>query len=398
IHLLQDGFELTFTEDLGDALPKPEEIVLTQYDYDYWWEYGSPERNTTRVPVATVERGADARTMILRVEEGGLVPGMMARCLLPKFASKAGTALLHEEFAYTVNQLPEGPLCTDHIAKIAPPPPLKDSDETGWLRLCYGDAFDRWDSTGWDLVDVELDPTDPTKMITRKGVNALVNSVPEEAADFRSKHEFGDGLLHVEFMLPRDGSVSILLQDRYEMLLSAKEADGVLDLSVCGALQPGADFAGKAPLSSAFAGVGNWQELDIEFEAPRFDASGSKTENARIVRAVLNGTEILSGVQLTGPSKGGAEGERALAPLTFRPHSSHAALGNIRFKPVYEVAKELDLEAAGWTWLFEDDSIEDWSQSGEAQWTAEFDTIFGNGKTGHLFSPNVLPVEFELHA
>ena len=63
---LQDGFEIGFTLPLAErrASSTPESVALTQYDYDYWWEYGSPERATcTTIEVTRVEleRSAAAR-------------------------------------------------------------------------------------------------------------------------------------------------------------------------------------------------------------------------------------------------------------------------------------------------------------------------------------------------
>ena len=76
VHLLQDGFEVTFTLPAAeDAAP---EIALKQYDYDWWWEYGSPERATTEIPITETSWSADRKTLTLRT--AGLTPAMMARC------------------------------------------------------------------------------------------------------------------------------------------------------------------------------------------------------------------------------------------------------------------------------------------------------------------------------
>jgi len=53
---------------LADLLPK---VEVTQYDYDYWWEYGSPERATTeRIASVELVPGAPDR-LLVKVEDRG---------------------------------------------------------------------------------------------------------------------------------------------------------------------------------------------------------------------------------------------------------------------------------------------------------------------------------------
>ena len=59
---------------------------------------------------------------------------------------------------------------------------------------------------------------------------------------------------------------------------------------------------GKAPLVNACKPAGEWQTLDIVFQAPRFDSKGKKTENARFVKVVLNGQVIHENVELHCPT------------------------------------------------------------------------------------------------
>jgi hypothetical protein len=69
--------------------------------------------------------------------------------VLKGLKSESGQSLLHDEFHYTLNQLPEGPLATTPIARLVPPPPARESGMEGYLRLTYGDAFDQWKHKGW---------------------------------------------------------------------------------------------------------------------------------------------------------------------------------------------------------------------------------------------------------
>ena len=77
VHLLQDGFEIRFTQPVAaDCALTPESVTLTQYDYYWWWEYGSPERHTERLPVSSVALSADRRTLTVHAP---LRAAMMAR-------------------------------------------------------------------------------------------------------------------------------------------------------------------------------------------------------------------------------------------------------------------------------------------------------------------------------
>ena len=136
IHLVQDGFEITFTQPVAEGLAlAPADVHLTQYDYDYWWEYGSPERHLAELEPTAVALSADRRTLTVRAP---LQPAMCARLRLSRVVSESGEPLLHPEFSYTINQLPEGPPTRQHVAKAVAPPPARDVRDEGLLRLTYG--------------------------------------------------------------------------------------------------------------------------------------------------------------------------------------------------------------------------------------------------------------------
>jgi hypothetical protein len=61
--------------------------------------------------------------------------------------------------------------------------------------------------------------------------------------------------------------------------------------------------ASKAP--------GEWQKFSIDFRAPKFDADGKKTANAKFVKIELNGQIIHENVEMKGPTPGGLTGKEA---------------------------------------------------------------------------------------
>jgi hypothetical protein len=74
--------------------------------------------------------------------------------------------------------------------------------------------------------------------------------------------------------------------------------------------------------------------MRISFQAPRFDAAGKKTENAKFLRVELNGVLIHEDVELSGPTRGAmSNDERPTGPLRFQGDHGPVAFRNIRLTP-----------------------------------------------------------------
>ena len=430
VHLLQDGFEVRFTKPLAADLDLgPHDIALSQYDYDYWWEYGSPERHTTKVDVTDVRLSGDRRTLTLRT--AGLTPAMVARCVLSRVVAADGSPLLHDEFAYTINQLPAGPLTTEHVVKPVPPPPAKGANDEGWLRLTYGDALDAWDAAGWSLVDAALDPDDPTKLHAWEGVGALVNVGQGPAGDFVGRYPLGSGEYHVEFMLPEGGRSAVYLQGRYGLALGDDAAVDAGRAPATGTLLGHPDLAAVAPDSDGYQGAGVWHGLDLDFEAPRFDARGRKVEPARLLHAALDGVQLHENVVLPGPTAGARfADESPLGPLVIVGTDGPVALRTLRFKargpqtgePVDAGGDDALAESgtAPWVSIFNGSDLDGWSLSPDAEpdplaagldpddveassaalggWRVEDGILIGSGDRSHLFSPRADYTDLEFRA
>jgi hypothetical protein len=481
VHLLQDGFEISFTEPLAaDCNPTPADIALLQYDYDWWWEYGSPERHTAKVEVTETSLSADRRTLTLRAP---LQAAMMARATLSGVRGASGAELLHPEFAYTINQLPEGPATLEHIAKAVAPPPARERGNEGWLFLTWVDATAMFDFQGWSHCEAEPDVADPTRWRLMPGNGALVNatlppppptietaaasaddagsappgaaasgggpggalgdgpgaatdpahanppavapegeSAPDAAAlappaapapgaplaaapevvppsDYVTRHRFGDSRVHVGLMLPERGRSALVLQGRYAIELTADEAFGSVILP---------DGSRLPPALPCWLGAGQWHDIDVIFEAPRFDADGRRTAHARLVRLLVDDILLHENVELTAPSAGwpvagdageagntGADGtadtasdasgnEVALGPLVIAGRLGPVAVRDIRVRPA-PVAAPAD--GPPWVPLFNGETLDGWRTGGGATWTVEEGILTGTGATGHLFSP-----------
>jgi hypothetical protein len=400
VHLLQDGLELELTEALAaDAKVTAANFDVTQYHYDWWWEYGSPVRPDGKLDVTRVEVSADRKKIVMRAPiQAGECVGVVMKGLV----SASGQALLHDEFHTTVNQLPEGPLCTTPIARLVPPPPARESQWEGWLRLCYGDATDLWPNhAGWKLVDAELDGAHPETLVVKDGDNALVNGVGK-AADLVSGAVFGDARIHVSFMLPKGGATALMVQGNYGLALCDPGDAKGLSTASCGAILGGGsevatgNWAGKAPALQAFRGPGLWHDIDIMFRAPRFDPTTTrKIENARFVRVMIDDVLVQEEVVLPEPSTGAwLKGtEVAKGPLILRGGLGQCAVGDIRVKPV-----PTPIDPKEWKPLVGDDDIEGWTATEGSTWKREDSVLVSGGKRGWLVSPKKDYTNFEVRA
>ncbi|MBK7645450.1 MAG: DUF1080 domain-containing protein [Planctomycetes bacterium] len=392
VHLVQDGFELALSEPLAPSWkPDPADVIATQYHYDWWWEYGSPERGTRMLTGTTLETSADRKQLVVHFSD--LAAGEVAKVKLSGLVSASGQALLHDEFAYTVNQLPEGPLCDTPVARVVPPPPARENGSEGWLRVCYGNAFEMWKPSHWKLADFELDPADPTKFELKDGSGALANQGVTPAEDYVSNFVFGDAKIHVECALPKGGATAVSVFGLYDIRLADPGDEQKLSLSSMGAVLPGEHFAGSPPLLPAFKGPGTWHDLDFFFRAPRFDASGKKTANARFERVMVDDVLLQNQIELTEPVKGARGPEVAQGPLVIRGGLGTCAVGGIMVRP-------LDVEwiAQGWTPLLAPDEIEGWKEVGGGTWHNEDKLLTSGGKAGFLETERDDYENFELRA
>jgi len=390
VHQHDDSFHLMLTKPIAkDCMLGPENVVVMQYHYDYWWQYGSPERDHTRLEVTAV----DARPGEggLRIVVPGLQAGRCARVILSGVRSVDGEPLLHEEFNTTINQLPDTvEPCTTPIARIVPPPIGRNPEQLGWLRLCWDDATALWKHAGWKLCNADYDMANPSAFRISDGVGALVNTEPG-AGPFATKMDFGDHAFHAEFTLTEGADLRLVLGGAYEVQF-LDTGDG----KRCGAVLGASEGEDRLPELRVYKGAGQEHAIDVVYEAPRFEG-GRKVKNARIVKLAVDETPLLENVELAGPSRGVAADERALAPVAFRMAQGQVALGGIRALPMNSQMNP-PRDEAGWTPIFDGESLDGWYASENGTWTIEDGVITSGGKRSHLFSPRGDYKNFEVRA
>lgn len=376
VRLLQDGFDITFTQPLRDHYaPMPGSVELASYHYDWWWEYGSPERDTRVLPIDSMAAAAEGNRLIVRSR--GIEAGKVVRCVLNGLVSKSGEPLLHDEFAYTINQLPEGPLSTTPVARVVPPPPARESGAEGWLRLCYGDALALFDAGGWKPVEAELDPANDAQFMTKPGDAWLMADAAAGARDLTCSLPFGDAKIHLEYQLAQGAEVQVLVQGRYAIRL--RTASRALDADACGAIAASASHPGRAPALAVGPEPGATQDLDFFFHAPRFDAAGKKVENARLSRILFDDQLVHDEVELLEPALGAHGAEAPLGPLVLRAVAGQALVTDLRVRPLVPAR-----DPSGRVDLVPDDELSLWSATEGSQWTCEDEVVRSGGKRGFL--------------
>ena len=146
--------------------------------------------------------------------------------------------------------------------------------------------------------------------------------------DLRTKDDFGDYRLHVEFKLAY----------KPEATGQGRSNSGILHLGIyetqildsfglygrdneCGGI-----YKVREPDRNAGYPAGLWQTYDIEFTAPRFAPAGNKTTDARMT-VRLNGSLIHNDVAVPKPTGGGKETARG--PIVLQDHGNPVQFRNI---------------------------------------------------------------------
>lgn len=193
----------------------------------------------------------------------------------------------------------------------------------------------------WKVVPgVKVDPNDPKKLVVdneaKNGQPVLLLEKSQKGADLITEADVSDTEVQVEFMIPKGSNSGVYLMGQYEVQIldSAGKKDDQLKPGDLGGV-----YNTKAPSKNASKPAGEWQTLEIVFNAPRFDAAGKKTENAKFVSVKLNGQTIHENVEAKGSTGGELPGgEKPTGPVMIQGDHGPIAIRSITIKPI-EVKK-----------------------------------------------------------
>jgi len=180
--------------------------------------------------------------------------------------------------------------------------------EDGWRSLQNGR-----DLAGWQPQDGK-----PSDWLTVRGVvwerllgptclrgipapaGTMLNGPTGRPANFVTTEKFGDTELYVEFMIPKGSNSGVYLHGLYELqVFDSYGSSEPMKTSDCGGVYhrwiDNKGVGGSAPSRNASRRAGEYKSFHIWFRAPRFDAPGKKTENARFVRVLHNGLSVQKG-------------------------------------------------------------------------------------------------------
>src|SRR5690625_6937647 len=143
---------------------------------------------------------------------------------------------------------------------------------------------------------------DSTELKTTHGQNNTIHVNGEGWANsghLETYAHVADGIVRMEFMLPEGSSTGLYLLSRYEISLADSYGKTDLSASDLGGLahrwnpnrkDPENDRV--APLVNADKPAGQWQTLEAEFRATRYDDAGSKIKDALLLSESYIGVQV----------------------------------------------------------------------------------------------------------
>lgn len=192
-------------------------------------------------------------------------------------------------------------------------PPLRAADEDGWIELGGPHGLEAWKTPtdAWAVVGkVHPSAENPKLLTSEPGAGILVNGPTGRTTNLISKESFGDVEARIEFLVPKGSNSGVKFEGLYEIQISDSWGVEKPKASDCGGVYPRAELLpkyrhideGYPPRTNACRAPGEWQTLDVVFRAPRFDAAGKKTANARFDKVTLNGQVIHENLEVPTPT------------------------------------------------------------------------------------------------
>lgn len=215
-----------------------------------------------------------------------------------------------------------------------------------WIELTSKPGMALWTASEkgqpWGMAgDASANETNRKVLVLYPGGGTLVSQAGK-SPDLKTKKSFADVDVHVEFMIPKGSNSGVKLMGLYEIQIHDSKAVTQPTADDCGGIYPRAEQKpsyhlidmGTPPRVNAAKAAGEWQTLDVEFIAPRFDAQNKKLSNAKFKRVLLNDVVIHENVEVAAPT-GKAwrnESEVARGPLLLQGDHGPVAFRNVKVR------------------------------------------------------------------
>ncbi len=203
----------------------------------------------------------------------------------------------------------------------------------GATSLFNGKDLAGWKTVGsptntWSYGHAALDAANRARLVNSGPGTDLVST--NKNANLSSEATFGDCRVEMEFMLAKGSNSGIKLMNIYEIQLFDSYGKTVLDRQDCGAI-----YSENAPKVNACKPPGEWQTIVIEFRAPKFDAAGKKTADARFVKVTLNGQVVQEDMPIAhGTNVSRNAPEKPLGPVYLQGDHGPVAFRNLKITPL----------------------------------------------------------------
>jgi hypothetical protein len=211
------------------------------------------------------------------------------------------------------------------------------ADSGSVIRPFNGRNLDGWKTrpgegkNRWLVGQARPDARDPKRFAIRSNGNQLINNTPAhgESLDLYSEAVHGDAIITLEVMVPKESNSGIYVMGEYEVQV----LDSYGNDANPGSGDMGAVYGAQPPSKPKYRAPGEWNTYEIHWQAPRFDAQGKKTGNAKFLKVILNGVTIHENLEMPGPTPGGVDGrEKPKGPLMFQGNHGAVAYRNIQIR------------------------------------------------------------------
>lgn len=211
-------------------------------------------------------------------------------------------------------------------------PLLNGRDMSGWHG--QNDGKNEWFTTTAIRYERLLGPTRLAAFPVPGG--DIVNGPTGRTVNIVTDEKFGDMELYLEFMLAKGSNSGVYLHGLYEIqIFDSFGSTMAMKTSDCGAIYHrwinDQGVGGSAPKVNACRRPGEWQSYQVWFRAPRFDASGKKTENAKFLRVLFNGELVQQNVEV----EGGTRSHMPIPEASENPIMLQGDHGPVAFRNIY---------------------------------------------------------------